>query len=247
MGNRIFTGSNRYVYVAGDLHGDYDSFREIMRIHNKPVKDSLLLFLGDYADRGSQGVEIITELNSLLDKRDEIVALKGNHEIYKNSKPEFFPCDLIHEAELKNNSWHNFYNEVFSDFLKKLHIAAIINNVLFIHAGVFSGITGITDLTKKENEEYLLWSDPSPEPGEHMSVRGAGVEFGEDVTERVLSALGLKLIIRSHEPRKAGLGPFEEHGGRIITTNACNSYGESWRPFILKVDTEDLKYETIFL
>jgi len=247
MDNRIFTGSNRYVFVAGDLHGDYDSFRKITRIHNKPVKDSLLLFLGDYADRGLQGVEIITELNSLLDKRDDIVALKGNHEIYKNSKPEFFPCDLIHEAELKNNSWNKFYNDVFSGFLKKLHIAAIINKVLFIHAGVFSPITGITDLTKEANEKYLLWSDPSPKPGEHMNVRGTGVEFGEDVTESVLSALGLKLIIRSHEPRKAGFGPFEEHGGRIITTNACNSYGESWRPFILKVNTEDLKYETIFL
>ena len=247
MENRIFTGSNRYVFVAGDLHGDYDSFCKITRMHSKHVKDSLLLFLGDYADRGPQGVEIITELNSLLHKRDDIVALKGNHEIYKNSKPEFFPCDLIHQAELKNNSWDSFYNEVFSDFLNKLHIAAIINNVLFIHAGVFSGITGITDLTNKENEKYLLWSDPSPKPGEHMSVRGGGVEFGEDVTERVLSALGLKLIIRSHEPRKAGSGPFEEHGGRIITTNACNSYGESWRPFILKVDTENLGYETIFL
>lgn len=247
MDNRIFTGSNRYVYVAGDLHGDYDSFSKITRMHNKPAKDSLLLFLGDYADRGPQGVEIITELNSLLHKRDDIAALKGNHEIYKNKKPEFFPCDLIHQAELKNNSWNSFYNEIFSDFLNKLHIAAIINNVLFIHAGVFSGITGITDLVKKENEECLLWSDPSSIPGEHISVRGRGVKFGEDVTERVLSAMGLKLIIRSHEPRKAGSGPFEEHGGRIITVNACNSYGESWRPFILKVDTENLGYETIYL
>ena len=247
MGNRVFTESNRYVYAAGDLHGDYDSFSKIMRRHNKPVKDSLLIFLGDYADRGPQGVEIITELNSLLDKRDDIVALKGNHEIYNNNRPEFFPCDLVHEAETKNNSWKNFFDDVFSDFLDKLHIAAIINNVLFIHAGVFSGITGISDLTNKENEKLLLWSDPSPKPGEHMSFRGRGMEFGEDVTEKVLTALGLKLIIRSHEPRKAGSGPYEEHGGRVITTNACNTYGESWRPFILKVNTEDLKYETIFL
>jgi hypothetical protein len=247
MRNRVFTGSNRYVFVAGDLHGDYDNFSKITRIHNKPGKDSLLLFLGDYADRGPQGVEIITELNSLLDKKDDIIALKGNHEIYKNSKPEFFPCDLIHQAEMKFSSWNKFYNEVFAVFLKKLYIAAIINKVLFIHAGICSGITGITDLTKKENEKCLLWSDPSPKPGEQMSIRGSGEEFGEDVTKRVLSALGLKLIIRSHEPRKAASGPFKEHGGRIITVNACNSYGEAWKPFILKVDTERTGYETIFL
>jgi serine/threonine-protein phosphatase PP1 catalytic subunit len=247
MANSIFTSSNRYVYVAGDLHGDYDSFGKITRMHNKPAKDSMLLFLGDYADRGPQGVEIITELNSLIDMRDDIVALKGNHEIYKNRKPEFFPCNLINEAELKYNSWNDFYNEVLSVFLKKLHIAAVINSVLFIHAGIFSGITGVTDLIKEENERYLLWSDPSPKPGEHLSVRRGGVKFGEDVTERILSALDLKLIIRSHEPRKARSGPFEEHGGRIITTNACNSYGESWRPFILKVDTVFPGYETIYL
>lgn len=247
MDNRIFMGNQRYVSVAGDLHGDYNSYREVLRLHEGAAKHSLLLFLGDYADRGQQGVEIISELNRLLDMRDDVVALKGNHEIYRDGRPLFSPCDLIGEAERKYGSWHDFYKQIFSVFLSKLYVAAIINHVLFIHAGLFSGIGKAEDLTSKENEPYLLWSDPSPDPGEHMNMRGAGVLFGEDVTERVLASLGVKLVIRSHEPRKAAAGPYQEHGGKIITTNSCNSYDASLRPFILNVDTERLSYKPIYL
>ncbi len=71
--------------------------------------------------------------------------------------------------------------------------------------------------------------------------------FGEDVTTRVLSSLGLKMIVRSHEPGKAAYGPYIEHGGKIITINSCASYGKPRKPFILKVDTESLKCEPIFI
>jgi hypothetical protein len=133
------------------------------------------------------------------------------------------------------------------DFLAKLHIAAIMNNVLFVHAGISSKIKTVEDLAKHENETYVLWSDPSPLSGEHPSMRGAGITFGEDVTTKVLSALGLKMIVRSHEPSKAAYGPYSEHGGKIITTNACASYGEPWKPFMLKIDTKSLKHKPIFL
>jgi hypothetical protein len=247
MGNKVFTGSKNVVYVAGDLHGDHKSFKQIPRLYEKAGEDPLLIFLGDYADRGPDGIEIISELSKLIDTRNDMIALKGNHEIYRNGAPEFFPCDLIHEAYQKCGSWEDFYRDIFVKFLSKLHIAAIINNVLFIHAGIFSGIKSRDDLKKEENEKALLWSDPSPAPGEHKSRRGAGVEFGEDITEEVLSSLGLRLIIRSHEPRKAVLKPCIEHGGKIITINTCSSYGEAWRPFLLKIDTLSLEHEAIYL
>jgi hypothetical protein len=247
MKSKVFTDSVKNVYVAGDLHGDYESFSKIIGRYEESEKNSLLLFLGDYADRGYNGLEIITKLNKLLDSREDIVALKGNHEMYVNGEPAFSPCDLIYEAQIKYGSWKKFYHEIISDFLAKLYIAAIINNVLFIHAGVSSGIKTIKDLTKSENEVDLLWSDPSPSRGEYPNTRGVGVEFGEDVTVKVLSSLGLKMVVRSHEPRKAAYGPYVEHGGKVITTNSCASYGEPWKPFVLKLNTESLKYEPIFL
>ncbi|MCK5140034.1 MAG: serine/threonine protein phosphatase [Thermodesulfovibrionia bacterium] len=247
MRNSVFTSSIKNVYVAGDLHGHYESFKGVLRRYEDSARDSLLLFLGDYADRGLNGVEIITELNRLLESRDDIVALKGNHEQYRDGNPTFSPCDLISEAQEKYNSWEKFYHDIMVDFLAKLHIAAIMNNVLFVHAGISSRIKTVKDLAKHENETYVLWSDPSPLSGEHPSMRGAGITFGEDITTKVLSALGLKMIVRSHEPSKAAYGPYSEHGGKIITTNACASYGEPWKPFMLKIDTKSLKHKPIFL
>jgi predicted MPP superfamily phosphohydrolase len=145
---RVFTSRVKEVHVAGDLHGDYDMFRKIMEAHKKPEKGRLLLFLGDYADRGPGGVEIIDELNSLLEKREDIVALKGNHELYQDGNPQFSPCDLISEAEQKYGSWESFFKDIFSVFLDRLYIAAIINRVLFVHAGVFSGQTLRTERTR---------------------------------------------------------------------------------------------------
>ena len=247
MDSRIFKSDVKDVYVAGDLHGDYDSFNKIFNRYKGPVTDSLLLFLGDYADRGYYGVEIIMRLNELLDSRDDIVALKGNHEMYSGGKPDFFPCDLVYETEKKYVSWRRFYDEIFAPFLSKLYIAAIINNILFIHAGVSSKVKSVDDLIDKRNEKTILWSDPSRELGEHSDMRGSGMEFGEDITREVLLSLGVKMMIRSHEPRKAADGPYVEHGGRVITTNSCASYGEHWKPFLLKVDTKDLNYKTIYL
>jgi hypothetical protein len=247
MRNRVFTNSIKRVYVAGDLHGDYEHFRKILDIFETSGKDSLLLFLGDYADRGLHGSEIIIQLNRLLDNRKDIVCLKGNHEIYREGRPVFSPCDLIYEAETKHGSWKKFYRDTLLGFLSKLHIAAVINSVLFVHAGIFSGIKTVKDLEKQENEINLLWSDPSPGEGEHLNRRGAGIAFGEDITTEVLASLGIKIIVRSHEPNKAAAGPYIEHGGRVITINACTSYGEPWKPFILKVNTEKATYKPIFL
>ena len=243
---RVFTGNCKSVFVAGDLHGDYKSFKRILGMFKKS-EDSLLLFLGDYADRGLKGLEIITELNRLLDKRGDIIALKGNHEMYVDGKPVFSPCDLVCEAETRYVSWEKFFQDIMADFLAKLHIAAVINNVLFVHAGISSCIKSAEDLAKPENETDLLWSDPSPLKGEFPNIRDAGVTFGEDVTDMVLSSLGLKMIVRSHEPKKAAYGPHIDHNGKVITINSCNSYGGLLEPFILRIDTVSLKYEPIFL
>jgi hypothetical protein len=247
MRNRVFTSSIKHVYVAGDLHGDYEHFRKILHIFETSGKGSLLLFLGDYADRGLHGSEIIIHLNRLLDNRKDIVCLKGNHEIYRNGRPVFSPCDLIYEAETKQGSWKKFYRDTLLGFLGKLHVAGIINRVLFVHAGISSGIRSAKDLENPENEANLLWSDPSSIPGEHPDRRGAGIAFGEDITTEVLSSLGTKIMVRSHEPDKAAEGPYIEHGGRVVTINSCTSYCESIKPFILKVDTEKATYKPIFL
>jgi predicted phosphodiesterase len=234
------------VFVVGDLHGDYESFKNAVKIFDENKKEGdILIFLGDYADRGPNGVEIISELFKLLKTRKDIVALKGNHEDYsKDGEPRFYPCDLIDEANTKiNGGWEVFWKESFQNFLEYLKPAYIAGKVLFVHGGISKKIQSREELFKKENEEILLWSDPYDGEGEIPSSRGAGVEFGEDVTNKVLQKLDIKLIIRSHQPNKAAYGqPYFEHSGKIVTINSSILYGI---PFMVLVDPEKAKIEKV--
>jgi len=234
------------IFVVGDLHGDYESFKNAIKIFDKDKKEGdVLIFLGDYADRGPNGVEIILGLYQFLKTRKDIITLKGNHEDYsKDGEPKFYPCDLIDEANTKiNRGWEVFWKEVFQNFLEYLKPVYIAGKVLFVHGGISEKIQSKKDLFKKENEEILLWSDPYNGKGEIPSSRGAGVEFGEDVTNKVLQRLDLKLIVRSHQPNKAAYGqPYFEHSGKIVTVNSSRVYGI---PFMILVDPEKAKIEKI--
>lgn len=51
----------------------------------------------------------------------------------------------------------------------------------------------------KQIQRDALWSDPCSANGLQLSTRGAGVQFGPDVTIDFLSANALNMVVRSHE------------------------------------------------
>lgn len=226
------------ILVVGDIHGDYDAFSSLLRVFN-PKKDSII-FLGDYADRGSKGIEVIDKVSSLMKEYPEnVVALKGNHEDYTDSgNPKFSPCTLIFEAERKKRSWEEYFQQELEPFIEKLYLTAIIpDETLFVHGGISSKIKSLDDLRQptREVELDIIWSDPAPEGcTEGPNPRGAGVEFGKSVIENVCKSLRVKRIIRSHDPRKASTQPCYEYDGRVITISSTNVYGGT--PFILIID-----------
>ncbi|HDO20689.1 MAG TPA: serine/threonine protein phosphatase [Candidatus Bathyarchaeota archaeon] len=226
------------ILVVGDLHGDYASFKRIVEFFN-PESD-LLIFLGDYADRGDMGVEVLDGVSRLMNFHgDRVIALKGNHEDYGNGIPYFQPCTLIWEADVKRGGWMNYYNSFLRGFLDKLFLAAKYENMLFLHGGVSSKITSLKCLEypSREVEIDVLWSDPYFEPGEKPNFRGAGVLFGPDISEMVCRALNVDFIVRSHEPLKAFKGPCVEHDGRVVTVNSTRVYGG--RSFMLILPAEE--------
>ncbi|CAM9310140.1 unnamed protein product [Ectocarpus sp. 12 AP-2014] len=68
----------------------------------------------------------------------------------------------------------------------------------------------------------MLWSDPRPIQGRQMSARGAGVEFGQDITHEFLRTNHAALIIRSHECVREGFELL--HSGRLITLFSASRY-----------------------
>jgi len=228
------------ITVVGDIHGDYRSFRSVRDAFLR--EEGVLIFLGDYADRGIHGLEVIGGVRSMLDQfGHRVIALKGNHEDFVNGMPRAIPCDLIREVETKLQvTWDEFYPELDRTFLSRLHLSALLpGHVLFVHGGVSSRIDSLNDLVNpgRNVEEDILWSDPVQERGEFPSIRGAGVAFGPDVTEKVLRRLGAGCIVRSHEPRKVLRGPAVEHGGRVITISTTSVCGG--KPFYLTIDSID--------
>jgi hypothetical protein len=241
------------IVVFGDIHGDLQSFHAGLEYWGE---NDVLVLLGDYADRGPEGVEVIEEVHELLEAYPQrVIALKGNHEDYTDDgRPKFAPCTLIGEAENKKGSWPAFFT-TFSSFLSRLYMSAILpGSVLFVHGGIGSSMRSLDDLVMPgpETINTMLWSDPGETQGERPNFRGAGTVFGPDVTETVLSNLQVELFVRSHEPRKARNGPAIEHDGRVITTSTTTIYGG--KPFILTLEQEqfpstpeELREATVFL
>jgi predicted phosphodiesterase len=126
------------IAVVGDTNGDYNSLKAIIKQVN--LQQDLVIFLGDYADRGRFGIELIRQVVSLRQKYPEnIIALKGNHEdISDNGNPNFYSCTIIEEANEKVGSWSTYFRNEFKPFIDSLYLAAIIpNGTLFVHGEGF--------------------------------------------------------------------------------------------------------------
>jgi diadenosine tetraphosphatase ApaH/serine/threonine PP2A family protein phosphatase len=222
------------VAVVGDLHGDNRALKAILETVD--LNSELLVFLGDYADRGECGVEVIRTIKALRQMHpNNVIALMGNHEDYTSEGvPNFNPCTLIGEAEVKTGSWGIYYLNELKPFIDSLSLSALIpGNALLVHGGVSSKIRSVEDLREPSDELRmdLLWSDPSEDMGERVNWgRGAGVEFGVDVSASVCEVLGVERIIRSHQPQLSLHAPRVMHGGRVVTVNATSVYGGS--PFV---------------
>jgi len=232
----------RKVIVFGDLHGDYPALQSGLGMVD-PVKDCVV-FLGDYADRGPSGVEVIDAVDSLMrDFAGNVFALKGNHEDYTESgEPEFWPCTLIGEVREKRGDWQNYFQSTFKPFVSNLYLALVMpGETLFVHGGVSTKIRSLKDLERptRDVEIDVLWSDPFEGYGERPNwERGVGVEFGPDVSEAVCKLLGVKRIVRSHQPARALKGSSHSHNNKVVTISSTNVYGGE--PFLLSIDPTDL-------
>ena len=226
------------LYVLGDIHGDIESLEALLKKSND--KD-LILTLGDYTDRGTHGLEVINRIKEL----QNAIALMGNHEDYEdNGYPKFHPCTFIDEVQENGFDWDEYFKETYQPFVNSLYIAAILpGSILFVHGGVSGSIKSLGDLEKYT--ETVLWSDPMQYPGIARGRSRESVEFGPDITNQVCEDLGVKRIIRSHEPRKAMNGPCLEHEGMVITTNSNSMY--QGKPFALRISTQEPdSYEVVY-
>jgi len=214
--------------VVGDAHGDLETLAQILRdarfiekMYGK--KQSLLIFLGDYGDRGIYSPEVyyvVLKLKETYPKN--VVLMRGNHEGPEDilASPHDLPTHLHRKF---GEEWSKAY-EKLRQLFDQLYNAVLVNEqYIMLHGGVPSQAKSIEDLAyaheKHPNETHLeeiLWSDPEEGIiGTYPSPRGAGKLFGKDVTTKFLKMLNVKVLIRGHEPSEAGYKI--NHNGKILT------------------------------
>lgn len=231
------------IAVVGDIHGDSRILDAILKFVD--LNRDLLIFLGDYADRGPFGVETIRNVARLKeDYPKNVIALKGNHEDFTEAgEPKFRPCTIINEVKTKIGSWDDFFKKELKPFIDNLQLSALIpNNALLVHGGVSRKLSKIDNLMfpSEQLKEDILWSDPFNGKGERRNrERGVGIEFGADITSYVCNTLGVGRIIRSHQPERAMIKPSYVHEDRVITVHSTTMYGGL--PFVFFVGASSSK------
>lgn len=214
--------------IVGDIHGDLESIIYILK-NSKFVKkaredeDVLLIFLGDYGDRGLHSSEVyyvVLKLKELFPER--VVLMRGNHEGPNDllAYPHDLPTHLNMRFAERGPNVYSKLRELFN----YLYTAVLVDErYILLHGGAPSQASTTDDVAyaheKHPSERHLeeiLWSDPLDGiKGTYPSPRGAGRLFGENITDKLLELFNVKALIRGHEP--SGDGFKTNHSGKVIT------------------------------
>ena len=213
------------IIAVGDLHGDIESLIHILKetqFLEKANENFLLVFLGDYGDRGTFSAEVFyITLKLKLMFPDKILLMRGNHEGPKDLP--VYPHDLPMQFQAR---FGKFGNEAYEATVKLfdylLNAVFVENRYLLVHGGPPAHANSLNDFAyahemhpKNTFLEEILWNDPYEGKGAYPSPRGAGKLFGWDITERILKALNVRILIRGHEPCEEGFKI--DHFGKVLT------------------------------
>lgn len=216
------------VIIIGDLHGDLKSLAYILDDSKflkeaKRNREILLVFLGDYGDRGINSPEVYYVVLKLKEMFPEkVILMRGNHEGPPDliSSPHDLPTQTREKFKEKGSEAYLKLKELFSH----LYIGVIVNErFILLHGGAPSQATTLNDVAFandmhpwKSHLEEILWNDPcNGIKGTIPSPRGAGRLFGVDITNKLLSMLNVKAMIRGHQSCADGYRAM--HGGQVIT------------------------------
>ncbi len=196
------------ITICGCINAHFDELKDIFKICGE-ASNTQYLFLGDYVDKGWNGLSVVLLLMVLLVKYpSNIYLLRGNHDSRMMSEPYGFYSECIKKYSKPDEGKHIFekINELFDLF----QLAAVVDNKIFcVHGGLSPKIKKIEEINKIDRKleipregiiTDLIWSDPSEEIMEYSpSPKGAGQFYGEKaVNDFIKENNNISIIIRSH-------------------------------------------------
>jgi len=229
------------INIVGDVHGQYKDVLRMFKLCGKPATTNPFIFLGDYIDRGTQGIETVCLLLAYKCKFPvNFFLLRGNHEDPSINRIYGFYDECVRRYSMQ--IW-----KAINECLNCLPVAAIIGERLFcVHGGLSPELLGpkgcleqILEVERGPQANVpdsgllcdFLWADPDLENnnGWAENARGVSYTFGPDVVERFLEKYDFDLIVRAHQVVEDG---YEFFADRSLVTlfsapNYCGEFDNS--------------------
>jgi len=198
------------IYAIGDIHGNLDLLEELMEKIAPDLSRDLLVFMGDYIDRGprSKGaVDYVRRLQSLASP-DHVICLKGNHEAMflnflqgRDLELFLFNGGLSTLRDYWGDDWEDREELVLPPdhrlFFEELRLYYETEAYIFVHGGLKPGVP-----LAEQGEEDLLW------------IRGDFIASMEDFGKKVIfghTPFQRPLVM----PNKIGIDTGAAYGNRL--------------------------------
>ena len=234
-------GQEVELLVVGDLHGCYsclkaalmqaDFLAKVTAYRKAPADHPLplLVFLGDYIDRGKFSYNGIlrTVIQLFLAVPDHVFVLRGNHEYYVELNGRVLAP--VRPAEAMTSLASIAPNELFGEYMRLFEAmpnTLIFDRTLFVHAGIpredtlAEKLTGVASLNDPDLRFQMLWSDPSEADVIPLELQKASARFpfGKKQFKSFMAQLGLTTLIRGHERVVEGFRAiYDDPDGQLLS------------------------------
>jgi len=213
---KLITLESGTLIFVGDTHGDLEATEKI--IHRYLKAENKLVFLGDYVDRGPASLENINFLlGQKIEHPDSLYLLMGNHE--GHAVVSFHPA----------NFWEGLDTELrqrYSEVLSKLPLAVSTSNGIIALHGALPDVSGLEDIRRiklgSTKWHQITWGDWQEREGKSLGIDPytGRPQFGQGWFEEIMSRLGKKVLIRSHQPD----APPTMYSKRCLTIFTSSAY-----------------------
>jgi len=192
---RLVTLPNRgQAIFVGDTHGDLDATTKVTEKYL--TKNNVIVFLGDYVDRGDHSLENMLHLLRLkIQHPRNLILLMGNHEGFLVK--EFYPANFWLELSQEKR-------EMFNGTLLRLPFAVqSVNGILGLH-GALPDVDRLEEINTvdpgAETWNQIVWGDFQDMEGEALGEYVGRPQFGRDYFDRLMSRFDKSVLIRAHQP-----------------------------------------------
>lgn len=206
----------RTAVFVGDTHGDREASEEVLRRYFDAAH--VLVFLGDYVDRGPDSPgNLALLMRAKVAHPERIFLLMGNHEAW--AVAPFVPADFWRALSPREE-------KLLAETLALLPFAAFHPaGVLAVH-GALPDVDELEEIERvplgSANWRKMTWGDWVDGPGYQVDPGVWGrPAYGRDYFFEVMERLGLRVLVRAHQPD----APLFLFGGRCLTLFTSHAYG----------------------